>query len=263
MSVNSSGEIPQCKVCGMPSELFDGAQILRKYSVNYFRCMTCGFIQTESPYWLEEAYSSAISRLDTGILYRNDLNQKVTAALINVFFPGVKHALDYGSGHGIFVRLMRDSGYEFSWYDPRATNDYAGGFEHKDGETYGLLTSFEVLEHLIDPVAELSRMMSLSPNVFVSTEILPSPAPKVSEWWYYAPMSGQHISFYTLESLRLVALRFKRNLLSRGPFQLFTTEPKSKILYRIATSMTGSGLLNAFCKRPTLKDSDFQRMSGI
>jgi hypothetical protein len=262
MTNNSIGATPQCKICGMSSELFDETQILHKYPVRYFRCMACSFVQTETPYWLGEAYASAISRLDTGILFRNILNQRITGAVINFLFPEAKRSLDYGAGHGIFVRLMRDNGFEFYWHDPHATNDYASGFDHKEGEMYDLLTSFEVMEHLTDPVTELSKMMSLSPNVFISTEILPNPAPKVSEWWYYAPMSGQHISFYTLESLQLIASRFKRNLLSRGPFHLFTAEPKSRLLFRIATSMSGSKLLNAFRKRPSLKDSDFRLMSS-
>ena len=56
----------QCKVCGKPTAPLFKKLVLRKYDVQYHQCPSCGFIQTEEPYWLEEAYSSAISDLDLG-----------------------------------------------------------------------------------------------------------------------------------------------------------------------------------------------------
>jgi hypothetical protein len=234
---------------------------MRKYLVKYFRCATCGFVQTETPYWLEEAYASAITKQDTGILARNLMNRGITAAVLNLLYPEAKRALDFGAGHGILLRLMRDQGFNFFWHDTYATNDYGRGFEYDKGKTYDFLTAFEVLEHLVDPIVELSTMMNLSENVFASTTLLPNPAPQVANWWYYAPLSGQHISFYTPEALRLLSRRFDRHLLSRGSFHLFTTAPKSKWLFRLATSQRASSFVNAAFKRPSLRDRDFQQMS--
>jgi Methyltransferase domain len=255
------GATAQCKICGMQSEFFDEAQVLRKYVVKYSGCTTCGFFQTETPCWLQEAYSTAISSLDTGILSRNLANQRLTAAVLNLLYPSARKALDFGAGHGIFVRLMRDNGFEFFWYDPHASNDYAGGFEHEKRMTYDFLTSFEVLEHLVDPYAELSTMMSLSPNVFVSTSLVPRPAPRISDWGYYGPDHGQHVSFYTLDALQLIAGRFGRNLLSCGSLHLFTVAPKSRFLFGLATSQRASRILNAWRRRPSLADSDQEAMS--
>jgi len=70
-----------CKVCDAPSDLFGETELLRKYRVQYYRCEMCGFIQTESPYWLEEAYSSAIAIQDVGIMRRNLVNCEVTSAV--------------------------------------------------------------------------------------------------------------------------------------------------------------------------------------
>lgn len=248
----------QCNICGADSEFFDQAEILRKHLVRYFRCTACGFVQTETPYWMEEAYSSAITGQDTGLISRNLLNQRLTTAVLNLLFPRAELSLDYGAGHGIFVRLMRDAGFKFYWSDLHARNDYARGFEHEDNRKYDFLTSFEVLEHLADPFVELSKMMSLSPNVFVSTVLLPHPAPKISAWWYSSTTTGQHISFYTLESLRLIARKFGRNLLSRGPYHLFTLEPKSQLLFRLAANRKVSAVLNMMFKRPSLNDGDFE-----
>jgi len=249
-----------CKVCDTPSTFFGETEVLKKYRVQYFRCETCGFIQTEPPYWLEEAYSSAIARQDVGIMQRNLLNCELTYAVLNLLFPNMSSAIDYGAGHGMFVRLMRDKGFNFYWSDLHATNDYARGFECEDDSTYDFLTAFEVLEHLVDPVAELSKMMSLSDNVLVSTCIVPQPAPGLSDWWYFVPSTGQHISFYTPESLRLLAARFGRSLLSVGPYHLFTKTPQRSLLYRIAISPRIAHIVNSIYRRSSLTDRDFQEM---
>ncbi len=251
-----------CKVCDGSSVFFGEADVLRKYRVQYFRCETCGFMQTESPYWLKEAYSSAIATQDVGIMQRNLMNRDVTTAIINFLFPKMLSAIDFGAGHGVFVRLMRDRGFNFFWSDLHATNDYARGFECKDGLTYDFLTAFEVLEHLIDPVAELGKLMALSENVLVSTCLLPQPAPGLCDWWYYVPTTGQHIAFYTVESLRLLALRFGRSLLSVGPYHLFTKAPKSNLLYRLATTVRVAKLANQMYRRLSLVEADFRQMVG-
>ena len=49
-----------CKVCGSISCKFDNAKVLNKYNVKYFQCSNCGFVQTENPYWLAEAYKEAM-----------------------------------------------------------------------------------------------------------------------------------------------------------------------------------------------------------
>jgi len=249
-----------CKVCGGPSDFFDEATILKRHSIQYFRCTACGFIQTEEPHWIEEAYSSAIGRQDVGLVQRNIVNCAITAAVLNLLLPEVSKSVDYGGGHGMLVRMMRDRGFDFSWLDLYATNNYARGFEAQEGSTYDFLTAFEVLEHLADPVRDLSAMMDLSANVFVSTCIVPEPVPRPMEWWYYSLTGGQHISFYTAESLRILAARFGRSLVSFGGYHLFTVEPKNRLLYRLAADYRTAPILNRFYRRPSLTQEDYQRM---
>lgn len=250
-----------CKVCGARSAFFGEADVLRKHRVKYFRCERCGFIQTEEPYWLEEAYSSAIAKQDVGIIQRNLVNCEVTSAVLNLHFPEVSSAVDFGAGHGVLVRLMRDKGFNFVWSDLHAKNDYACGVEHQEGSTYGFLTAFEVIEHLTDAASELPELMNLADNVLVSTCLVPQPAPPLSDWWYYMPSSGQHIAFYTLESLRLLATRFGRKLLSIGGYHLFTKEPQSSVLFRMATNFRIAKIVNRMYRRPSLIDSDFRHMT--
>jgi hypothetical protein len=69
-------------------------------------------------------------------MQRNLINCEVTSAILNLLFPNVTCYLDFGAGHRVFVRLMRDRGFNFSWLDLHATNDYTRGFERQDGATY-------------------------------------------------------------------------------------------------------------------------------
>ena len=106
-----------CKICNKKTKKFDAGYILNKYTVDYFQCENCGFVQTEHPYWLEESYSEAISVSDTGLIYRNLLFSKVSSIIISLFVNRNGRFLDYGGGYGIFTRLMRDYGYDFYSYD--------------------------------------------------------------------------------------------------------------------------------------------------
>jgi len=253
---------PVCRICGQGTFFFDDTLVLRKYPVKYFRCKSCGFVQTEDPYWQSEAYSSAITKQDVGIMQRNLANAEVTSAVIRTLYPSVKRAIDFGGGHGIFVRLMRDRGFSFDWFDSYASNDYARGFELDRSTSYDFLTAFEVLEHLMNPLDEISAMMKLAPHIFVTTLLLPEPIPKLSDWWYFSPATGQHISFYTKASLEVVAHRFGRHLLSQGPFHLFTTEPKKSIFFRMATREKVARLLNWPRRNQSLTESDHDLLSS-
>ncbi len=55
------------KITAGQTKLLFTAKVLGKYDVQYYQCVITGFIQTEEPYWLEEAYSSAITKLDIGL----------------------------------------------------------------------------------------------------------------------------------------------------------------------------------------------------
>jgi Methyltransferase domain len=250
-----------CKVCGGMSALFGETDVLRKYRAQYFRCDRCGFIQTEAPYWLEEAYSTAITRSDVGIMQRNLDNRELTSAVLNLLFPHITKAVDYGAGHGVFVRLMRDRGFDFRWFDRYASNDYARGFEYVKGSRVDFLTAFEVLEHLTNPISDLAQLMDLSDNVFVSTCIVPQPPPDLLDWWYYAPTTGQHIGFYTLKALEIIAAHFGRKLLSNGSYHLFTKAPKSGILFGMATRLRVARIVNCAYDRPSLVEADLEQMT--
>ena len=216
----------KCKICEAESFYLASAKVLNKYDVSYFQCTNCRFVQTEDPYWLEEAYASPIAYSDAGLVFRNYMLSRVASNIIAKIFNPEANFLDCGGGYGLFVRLMRDINYKFFWQDKYCENIFAQGFEAnlQEGETYEVVTSFEVFEHFVNPLAEISELLKYSKNILFSTELLPDSDPKPEEWWYYAPHEGQHISFYTPQSLSILADRLGLNLYSNGSSLHLLTE---------------------------------------
>jgi len=208
-----------CRVCG--SKNFNkkfAAEILKKYKVDYFLCNNCSFLQTETPYWLEEAYKNPISVADTGIMSRNIGLSQITVTIIYFLFNKQGKFLDFAGGYGILTRLMRDIGFHFYHYDKYAQNLFAKGFElNKDKNSkFDLVTTFETFEHFVEPIEEIEKILQFSDNIFFSTELLPSPIPEPEKWWYYSMGSGQHISFYSLKTLNYIARKYNMNLLTNN-----------------------------------------------
>ncbi|MEG3969471.1 methyltransferase domain-containing protein [Microcoleus sp. T2B6] len=216
----------KCKICEAESFYFARAKVLNKYDVSYFQCRNCRFVQTEDPYWLEEAYASPIAHSDAGLVFRNYMLSRVASNIIAKLFNPEANFLDCGGGYGLFVRLMRDINYKFFWQDKYCENIFSQGFEAnlQEGETYEVATSFEVFEHFVNPIVEISEILKYSKNILFSTELLPDSDPKPEEWWYYAPHEGQHISFYTPKSLFILAERLGLNLYSNGSSLHLLTE---------------------------------------
>lgn len=252
-----------CGICKTESAKFGQALLLDKYHVQYFRCPKCGFIQTEKPHWLAEAYTEALVAADVGIMQRNLQTSEVTSAAISLLFPAGEKFLDYGGGHGTFVRLMRDRGFNFFWQDLYAKNIHARTFEHAADTRYDLVTAFELLEHLPDPLEGIAQAFALSDNVLTTTLLVPEPAPTPPHWWYYACRGGQHVSFYTPTALAELARHFNRHVLSSRGFHLFTRVPVNPIRLHMATGARTGGLINRIRRRKSLIPSDYERISGF
>jgi hypothetical protein len=220
-----------CRICQNKTELAFKAMVLGKHQVSYYHCPQCGFLQTEDPYWLGESYKDPINTADTGLLSRNISFSETTALLIFFLFNRNGKFLDYAGGFGIFTRLMRDIGFNFYWHDPMTQNLLAKGFEYTDPlPNFELLTSFESFEHFVDPVAEIQKMLAISDNILFSTFLLPSSVP-ATDWWYYQFEHGQHVSFYSKESLLYIAKEHGVHFYSHEYLHLFTKRklPESSI----------------------------------
>jgi len=207
--------------------------MLNKYTINYFHCPHCGFLQTEEPYWLEEAYKESINVSDTGYIQRNlQLSQKLTI-LLTIFFAKNATYLDYAGGYGVFVRLMRDIGFDFYWDDKFTQNLFSKGFEYHNESSMEAVTTFESFEHFVNPIEEIEKLLNISKNIIFSTQLLPDPIPKPEQWWYYGLDHGQHISFYSEKTLHFIALKYNLYYYNLGGLHLLTERKISKLKLKI------------------------------
>jgi hypothetical protein len=255
----------KCKICQSASPLFGEAKILNKYLVRYFRCESCGFIQTEDPYWLDEAYSEAITKSDIGLISRNLQMIDPTKKLILTCFEPTGKFIDYGGGYGIFTRLMRDHGFDFYRHDPLCKNLFADGFDAEPNINYTLLTAWEVFEHLENPLVEIEKMLSYSPNLVFSTMLLQNIPQPLDQWWYYGLEHGQHIGLYSRKSLQVIAQKFGLKIHFSNRSLHFMGDPAlNPILIKFAFTNRLNRLQRIIQKSapPSLLTSDFQTLTG-
>lgn len=243
------------KVC-----VFGRARVLARHDVTYFRCTECGFIQTEAPYWHQEAYRRAIASTDVGLVQRNAQLAPLVQSAIQCFFRADGEFLDYGGGYGLLVRHMRDRGLRFYRHDEHCENLFAEGFDIQQapGKRFELVTAFEVAEHLVSPADELEKILCFAPAVLLSTVLVPDPAPALEAWWYYSLQTGQHISFYTKAALQRLAERHGLSLASSGSLHLLSRRRISPRLFQLATNRRLAEAITRIASRDSLTRSDFE-----
>jgi hypothetical protein len=209
---------PTCRLCDGSTHVVMRQRVLGKHEVEYLQCTRCELIQTEAPYWLDEAYSEAISSLDTGAMHRNQQTSRLTALLARLMRLEAT-CLDYGGGHGVFVRMMRDLGFDFRWFDRYARNLYAVGFDGAIDQRYSLVTAFEVLEHFANVSDDMDALFAPRHDFVLVGTVLHSG--HVDGWWYYVPESGQHVAFYSRRTLVWIAERYGYRLIAAPELSLF------------------------------------------
>jgi len=256
----------KCKICNSGTRDFATKKVLDKYEVKYFQCPACKFIQTEEPFWLDEAYKNAITKLDIGLVYRNEHITPIISTIIKLLFSEGKRFIDYGGGYGLFVRMMRDRGFDFYRQDIYCENLFAKHFDLSDlspNSRFDILTAFEVFEHLPDPVGEVKKMLEFSDNILFTTELQPKSYEELKDWWYLMPDLGQHISLYTEESLFKLAEKFNLHLLSAGSVHLLTKKAKNKLIFKMAFRRIVQNICNRKRNRSSLLMTDLDRLKKL
>ena len=231
-----------CRLCyGSTQETFSRI-VLNKYKVKYFRCLDCESLQTEQPYWLDEAYENNIAYIDTGGGRRAIENIATTYAIMKLYT--LFNHLDFGGGDGLLCRLCRDIGINSYVHDKFAFPSYAQGFSIPNFQNPDIITAFEVIEHFSDPAREILKLFSLNSTiVLLSSEIYNS---QDSDWSYLAPETGQHIFFFSKKSIESLASRQGFNVFFSGNYILFVR----KDVYSKTRSTISRVLLSSALKLP-------------
>ena len=176
----------------------------------YLKCGNCDFVFVPKIYHLSEKDERA--RYDShnndpaDDRYRNFLSQLLSPLQEKI--PKIANGLDFGSGPGPTLSLMlEECGHSVDLYDKfYAKNDVV--FENQ----YDFITASEVVEHLRQPLTELSRLMVLLKSngvLAIMTHIL---TPQIDfEQWYYKH-DPSHIGFFTENALNYLAEKWQAEL---------------------------------------------------
>jgi hypothetical protein len=227
--VGVSAPEPLCRLCeGRLIRQFRLA-VLNKHDVQYFECGDCGSLQTEPPYWLDEAYGVNLSSLDTGAVQRNLQNLAAAYVLSRLF--NARDAIDFGGGDGLLCRLLRDYGVNCFVRDRYAAPTYGQGFSQPNFTVPTLMTAFEVVEHFANPSSELVQLFSPRPKVLlVGTFVYKNQS---KDWWYIAAEAGQHVFFYSPDAIRWIADQYGYSSMLVADYVLFVQEPLLTPLKRV------------------------------
>lgn len=216
-----------CKCCGQPALLYDlcdfsknceelrGKQLpLSGIAIYYYRCGYCGFIftrdfdQASDAEFRQHIYNDGYIGIDPDYeIVRPEGNARLIGEIFGKQLDRLS-VLDYGGGNGTLARLLKEAGVKQAVsYDPFHDPD-----RPRPQKKYKLVTAFEVIEHVPDPVATFREMAAfLAPEnsaMLFSTLVQPAEIDALKcRWWYIAPRNG-HISIHSSRSLALTRLGF-------------------------------------------------------
>jgi len=203
------GEWAPCRLCGARADYWNRMRLLKRYDVSYYLCSQCGSLETEKPYWLEDAYDVIGIGDDVGAGQRTiDLVLKTSALLDRLKLPAGAECIDFGGGIGLFTRLMRDRGFNFLSYDRYAQPFFSDrhSLTSMAGRSPAVVTAFEVVEHFPDPAQDFQQLFESRPALVVATTELFTG--QDLSWPYLGDGTGQHLFFYSPKAMNLVAKRF-------------------------------------------------------
>ena len=180
-----------CHICNKPTDIF----MDEKTNIIYNHCKLCEYI-FKSP----DCYQSIEEQKRRYDLHENDEEHPGYRAYFERFLayvmplvgrPGT--ALDFGCGKStLLASLLEERGISCDYYDPLYHPDTLD-----DSKKYELIVSTEVFEHLHDPKAVFSELLSrLCPGGYfaIQTQFHPNEAEAFKKWYYH--QDPTHIVFF-------------------------------------------------------------------
>ena len=200
---------PPCRLCGHPTHYWGDKTVLGRHEVAYGLCENCQSLQTEPPYWLDEAYSGDAAGLDASACQRAfDLVQETTVLLDLLGFPKDAKCADFGAGDGLYARMMRDRGHDFVAQDKYARPRFMEGFtiEAISANQFHLITGFDVIESLPNPATDIANLLGAGAALVI---ISAHPYEGQDQDWAELRLeSGQRTFFYSLKALASLAAAY-------------------------------------------------------
>jgi len=191
--------------------------------VAYVICPACNFsFAPEFAAWSAEDFAREIYNADYGSVdpdhadARPRANAESLLATFGARGSTIRH-LDYGGGAGLLSRLLGESGWDSTSYDPFFDD---GARLDKLG-TFRLITCFEVFEHVADVnglARNLSALLADDGLILFSTLVSDGELRRNQpvNWWYASPRNG-HISLYSASSLNTLAKKYGFSVASFSP----------------------------------------------
>jgi hypothetical protein len=88
-------------------------------------------------------------------------------------------------------------------------------------------------------------MFKYSDTIIFSTLVLPKQLPSTNDWWYYAFHHGQHIAFYPVKSIQILAEKFGATFYSNGTnFHMLSKKKFNQTSFNMLIKLSKYGLLN-------------------
>ena len=251
-------DTPSCRICAAPMRALGTLRILGRHEPRLHQCTACGFVQTDGPWWLDEAYSDAITATDLGLLARcRALSARIPSVLA---CTSALHGpvLDWGGGYGTLTRMLRDQGVDCWHSDPYCSNIHARGFDAslESRERWAAVLAVEVIEHLADPMDFFRRAAARTDLIIATTETVSIPAPALDDWWYWAPEHGQHVAFYSRLALARIGDAIDMRYVRAGRVHAWTRDAGPLQRLAMVQSPLRRALL-ALRRRKSLLGSDY------
>ena len=266
----SSPGLLTCRICSGPVDHRWNAPVLNdRYVAAYHECRCCHSLQILEPTWLEEAYACESKPLAwTGDMGRYARNFSEYCYLRSLREAGVLPAgprlLDFGGGYGLLTQMLFTAGLDAWQSDPYvsmpffAQDRFIADLETVPAGSFDIVTSFEVFEHLLQPLEigrSLKRLLRPDGFLMISTGVYQA-SQHGPDWPYLAREGGQHITFWSRQALSHFAHQLGFSSVGYWPNLdgvniVFSSRPVEQLqqdLARGLSVLTGAGFLDRICR---------------